>query len=230
MPPDFSTVTETCLSLAGLPFHSLPMPPAYALAQAGPPGNRVQCATRRYAIAGRAELRSVLIVSPRVQIINVFAYPRPDYSTPVFASECVQFGAKPIVGVIDLASCPDDPDCRRRAAATLDAAHAAFPQLINADDPPAWFGECRSGHDFFVRPADAAGFEPLFQAHFRLWTEWSAGLVDSMPSSPDSTRCRSRWIQSYKDHHRENSPGLPFLRKTFGENWTEGLLRDHFFA
>jgi hypothetical protein len=230
MPPPFATLADTCLTLTGLPFHSLPLPPGYALAQAGPAANPVRCVTRHYAIAGRAELRSVFIESPRVQIINLFAYPRPEYAAPVFASECVQFGAKPIVGVIDLASCPADHDCRRRAAATLDAAHAAFPQLINADDPPAWFGECRSGHDFFVRPAAAGGFEPLFEAHFRLWTEWTAGLVDSTPTSPASTLSRSRWIKSYKEHHRVNSPGLPFLHKTFGEEWTEGLLRDHFFA
>ena len=174
------------------------------------------------------EFRAVYIASPVVEIVNLFFFPDSHRPSPVFAMEFVRIGPRGVVGVIDCKAAPGD-SISQSALSILEAAHEAFPQLRNGDDPPAWYRDARSGYDFFVRPENLEVFADLVSAHHFVWGRYVRHILNG--SSDSSCQAlRQPFLRHYKDHHRDNSPGIPFLNKMFGVNWTETLLRDYLFA
>ncbi|MEM7789852.1 MAG: hypothetical protein AAF546_00490 [Verrucomicrobiota bacterium] len=176
------------------------------------------------------DIRCVHISSPRIEIINFFFFPHPAIALPVYAMEFVVFGKKPIVAVIDLKGLAADPQLKENCTQIMRLAHAHFPELTMATDPPGWFSECRSGEDFFSRPQQLHTMLSAKQAHEFV----CSCLYDIMPKanlySGDDAVKHAEAIRFYKDHHRENSPGLPFLNRTFGEEWTEHFLKNYLFS
>lgn len=176
------------------------------------------------------ELRSVHIHGPRIEIINLFHFPAPDRALPIYALEFVVFGRRPIVGVIDAKALNDHPFARSLWHDTLTDAHAAFPDLTRADDPPDWYEECRSGLDFFTRPEAVNGLGRLVACHTRIWARLTAAEKVAPRLDSTATAAHAVALAHYKDHHRINSPGLPFLHRTFGPEWTDRFLRTALFA
>lgn len=176
------------------------------------------------------ELRSVHIHGPRIEIINLFHFPSAARALPVYAMEFVLFGSRPIVGVIDAKPLNDHPYAHKVWQEILTDAHASFPDLVRADDPPPWYEECRSGLDFFTRPEDVNGLRRLLDCHASVWSRLTAAEVASPCLDAESTAAHSAELAEYKDHHRVNSPGLPFLHRTFGPEWTDRFLRTALFA
>ena len=214
----FAGLLDRLLVALPAPVSDPSIPAAFAARESA----AVRLAAVRRVLPGRAEIRAVHISGPRAEIVNVFLFPA--LAAPVFAMEFVAFGKKPVVGVIDAKG--HEPHGAALAASVLRAAHARHPGLPRGQDAPAWFEECRSGDDFFVRPADLAQFGLLTKLLEEVWGELLEGL-DSCPAAgaPDLAA-----VEAYKEHHRLHSPGRPFLHRTFGEEWTEAFMREFLFA
>lgn len=175
------------------------------------------------------ELRSVHIFGPKIQIINMFFFPHYEKELPVYAMEMVLYGKKPIVAVMDLIGMPCTPKASEDAHRVLMKAHEKYPNLHNADDPPNWFTECRSGNDFFIRPKSTEEITNLLSVHNDIWKSLLSLLQGCSLTNKNDLFPFSREVQNYKDHHRENSPGLKFLNRSFGEEWTNAFLKQHLF-
>lgn len=198
------------------------------LAQNGKKDTRFQA--RFYRTPWGGDLRSVHIKGPKVEIINLFHFPDAEQALPVYAIEFVVFGKRPIVGVIDLKMLVDFEDVPEQSAQILIEAHRRFPNLTPAEDPPEWYQECRSGHDFFTRPESLDLLDDLIACHEYVWGRLCA-LAEAQKRLPEAwVESQRNAVQAYKDHHRINSPGLPFLNRQFGEEWTDRFLREGLFA
>ncbi|MCH8475120.1 MAG: hypothetical protein LAT55_07825 [Opitutales bacterium] len=182
-----------------------------------------------YRIGAQGDFRGVHIFSPVIEIVNLFFFPNHSLRLPVFAMEFVRIGPRGVVGVIDCKGHDDDQSSQKIARSILGAAHRTFPHLTNGEDPPAWYAEARSGDDFFVRPESLAEFQELIRCHHFVWQQYAGHASDASPEKKASPE-RSNFLRYYKDHHRDNSPGIPFLNRVFGEDWTATFLRDHLFS
>jgi hypothetical protein len=176
------------------------------------------------------ELRSVHIHGARIEIINLFHFPAPYRALPVYAMEFVMFGRRPVVGVIDAKALAPHPYATTLWRRTLESAHTFFPQLTRADDPPDWYQDCRSGLDFFTRPDAADGMATLLACHAFVWKNLSAAGALAPKLDTLATAAHALALAEYKTHHRLNSPGLPFLHRTFGSDWTDRFLSKALFA
>lgn len=220
----FATVPPEAIEAAS--GRKLRLPPELASNQRGD----TTFSARFARLPAGGELRSVHIHGPRIEIINLFHFPSPDRALPVYAMEFVLFGRRPIVGVIDAKPLTDHPYAQTLWQNTLSNAHAAFPDLLRADDPPPWYEECRSGLDFFTRPEAVNGLGRLLSCHARVWSSLAAAELDAPRLDPSASASHALSLNHYKDHHRINSPGLPFLHRTFGPEWTDRFLRTALFA
>lgn len=106
-------------------------------------------------------------------------------------------------------------------------AHAAYP-FPSATNPPAWYRECRSGADFFIRPKDLAQLQTLHNVHKELWMRLNECLNAPLPALDTSAHHQA--LQAYKHHHRDNSPGISLLKQSFGETWTTRFLHECLLA
>jgi len=180
------------------------------------------------------EMRAVYIVGPKIEIINLFFFPTPTEMAPIYAMEFVQMGRRAVVGVIDVVSDPAQLTAVEEARSIIEPIRFNYKELKQGEDPPDWFQECRSGSDFFVRPEGAAQLTQLRAAHFQVFENYldrlgnHAARADSSPSGGE--RSARNWQSNYKAHHAENSPGLPFLNRTFGEEWAQVFLNQYLFA
>lgn len=180
--------------------------------------------------AAGGEARSVHIRGSRVEIINLFLFPDPGVALPLYAMEFVVFGRRPVVGVMDVVPLSGNPGARLCAEALLREAHARHPSLLDAGDPPGWFQECRSGLDFFVRPEGLEGVAELGACHLWIWESLLRHEADAPLVDPPARLLRAAELRRYKDHHRVHSPGLPFLHRTYGAEWTDRFLGEFLFA
>lgn len=206
----------------------LTLPPGYAHAERAEKNGTLRLRNTFYALPERGELRAVSISSPKIDIVTLFFYPEPDRQLPVFAMEFVELGPRPIVGVIDL--CSLLAGINSTTAHLLRTTRSAFPQLVQADDPPEWFQQCRSGDDFFIRPRDQQDLDELATAHLQVWQTLLTLAAQPRRLESAEALAHQQKIQDYKHHHRDHSPGLRLLNRSFGSEWTESYMRDHLFA
>jgi hypothetical protein len=222
--PLFANVPEAAIKAAS--GSMLQLPPDLSSNQRG----NIIFSARFARLSSGGELRSVHIYGPRIEIINLFHFPSPNRALPIYAMEFVLFGSKPIVGVIDAKPLHSHPFANNLWQETLTEAHAAFPDLITAEDPPPWYEECRSGLDFFTRPNTINDLQRLLDCHVLVWARLAAAEISAPLLDEYEAAAHSLALDEYKNHHRINSPGLPFLHRTFGLEWTDNFLRTALFA
>ncbi|WOO41363.1 hypothetical protein [Rubellicoccus peritrichatus] len=179
--------------------------------------------------ADSCEVRSVGIRSPKSEIINLFAYPLPHVAKPIFALEYVRFGQRGIVAVVDMYPALEGPGNLTYYSNLLKRTVVEYPQLSYSQEYPAWYAECRSGDDIFVRPDQTDEFGDLCELAAKLWASYLDGPQLRMSQSELVLRHRES-IQDYKRHHRLNSPGRKLLDKMFSETWTDSFLKEHHFV
>jgi hypothetical protein len=170
------------------------------------------------------DLRTVHIVSPKIEVLTCFLFPEPDRALPVYGMELVMLGRRPVIGVADLVDLNAGGSAGRNLLAD---AHRHFPSLPASDDMPEWFAECRSGSEFFMRPDEVTALEALAEVHHH--------LVDGLLALPAETpaadpQAHGAAIADYKHHHRIHSPGLPLMNSLFGADWTDRYMDEHLFA
>lgn len=223
---DLLEASRAALGLAG--FAARTLSDDYASRRHEQPSGVVAIDTWIHADAAGHEARMALIRSPKIEIVTAFLYPAAGVAAPLYAMELVRLGPKPVVAVMDCAAPPQDP-VHAEAQALLAAVRAEAPALVQAQDPPDWFVEARSGADLFYRPADGAALHRAGLLHLSLWSTLLLRLQRAAPRSPQAARDFAAFTRHYKDHHRAHSPGIPLLSKCFGADWTAGYLADCFF-
>lgn len=227
---DFGTLLDESISpLSPFPTEDVVLPPEYAEVQREEKQGWLTLKNRFISIKDLGEMRCVRIAAPKIDIITVFFFPIPYLQLPVFGMEFVVLGERPIVGVIDAPCLMPKMTCSTNLQALMQSTHEQFPDLVQADDPPEWYAECRSGMDFFVRPRTLADLRDLALAHLQIWN----GVVElfhfPLPLFDAEAEEYANHIQAYKDHHRINSPGLRLMNRSFGEAWTRQYLTGYLF-
>jgi hypothetical protein len=223
-------LTQALRYLEILTIREIDVPAAYAKVNRAEKQGKLQLESRFFEVQARGHFRSVYICAPKIDVFSFFFYPLPHFQLPIFATEFVRLGNRPIVAVIDAKCLIPSMTCRESVVTTLQQAHQSFPHLENADDPPDWYSACRSGYDFFVRPRDLPELETTMQACLHVWRDLVKIIHQHVDFGPAETETHARLIQDYKQHHRENSPGLPLLNRSFGPAWTNEYLSQYFFA
>lgn len=177
------------------------------------------------------ELRSVYIHSIKIEIFNLFFFPYDEFRAPIYAMEFVRMGERMVVAVLDVVGNPSLLESQDIAKNIISLHRQCNAHLPQAEDPPQWYQECRSGFDFFVRPERPEQMLELIRLHYVILEDYldALALITDMVSM-DQCIQTSSWQKNYKNHHADNSPGLPFLNRTFGPDWTCSLLREHLFA
>lgn len=222
-----------------------PVPPYFALRH-GLSGGAAAPVLRFHDldIPGIGTLRATDISGPRAEIFNAMLFPaRPDL-LPVFASEVVVFAGKVRVGVVDLQPLHGEA-LHHRTLAVLAPVAARFAQPAeSADLPPGgdlpdWALAHFTPHAIHTRPPTppAAGPPPcparLLEAHLAYLDAW-LDLTDATPGAgagPETDDLTPQTaLADYKHHHVLNTPGLPYLGKMFGVEWTERFLAEAMYA
>ncbi len=176
------------------------------------------------------ELRTVLITAPKIHIMTLFFFPQTTWQLPIFAMQFVYLGAKRIIGVMDI-KCLVAMCCHQTVHDILIQAHHQFPEIKTSDYPPAWYQACRSGLDFYTHPKDELEISELGQAYLYLWKQFIVLLKEPEPFSSALERdLYQKQLTDYKAHHRDHSPGLPLLQRSFGIEWTDDFFWNYLFA
>ena len=174
---------------------------------------------------GRFSWRMVHLATPRAEMLNILVFPESESAAPIFVCELMTFTHKPVVGVIDLA--PFDQTSTQVSKTILESAHQQFARLVSSVDRPDWYEDCRSGHDFFVRPENFTQLTELQLAAEFVWDLLlkTQAKID-IPARGLETPAK---IINYKSHHLTHNPGRPFLHRLFGPELSEEFLSRHLY-
>jgi hypothetical protein len=220
---------DKCLAeLAGLGVEEESLPEPFAQAKRMESQGELLLRNRFFRLPGLGELRSASIVSPKINIANLFFFPEPRQQLPVYANEFVVLGSKPIVAVID-AKCLLPSCCSEQVETILQNMHFQNPQFRQDVGTPNWYNEERSGRDFFIRPGSLEEMAEIIQLNEFIWREIVSLFVQPTAYVDTISDLHAKRLRAYKDNHRLHSPGIPMLIRCFGEDWTSAYLADYFF-
>ncbi len=220
---------ETIQCLDPYPSKEIQLPDEFAQVQREEKEGVLTLRNRFLDIGDYGQFRSVIISSPKINIITVFFFPLPCRQLPVFAMEFVVLGKQPIVGVVDAKCLLNTMECRFSISKTLEQIHLQFSHLVQANDPPEWYQDCRSGNDFFIRPKDEIELDALSIVHSLVWRSTINLFMQSHTYNNSEASLHDTCIQVYKDHHRVNSPGYRLMNRSFGHDWTQEYLSNYLF-
>lgn len=170
-------------------------------------------------VPGLGDARATLIHSPRAEIFNAMVFPDDAEALPVFAAEWVAFAGRVHVAVADLQPVVETrsaDEARARAEAVL----ARFPTIEQSDDRPDWCRDYFTPGALFARGCQENGV--LLDAYAAYLREFLA-MAGSVPIR--GRRTGGAAVDAYKLHHVENTPGLAYLSRFFGADWTHDFLR-----
>jgi hypothetical protein len=223
-------IEDSVQALNGFELTPIDLDSGFAQARRDENQGELCLSNRFFRILGVGEIRSMLIESPKIHIVNFYFYPDADRDLPLYAMGFVVLGSKPVAAIIDAPCMLPTLPCRSQVVAEWTERRRGFVDLPQAEDMPAWYAECRSGYDFFIRPDGDESMARLSLAHSQLWR----GMVVRMAGAgglPKSMHDHYRQaVAEYKRHHAKNTPGLALLRRSFGEEWTTKYLNEVFFA
>ena len=220
-------IQDTLATLAALDCQPSPLPEIFARVERNKVDGVLVMETHFMTVADKGELRWVHIYSPKINVLTLFFYPHPRWQLPVYCMELVVFSAQPIVAMLDTV-CLIPMSCDETIGQFMTAAHKNHPELLQATDTPDWFEQCRSGQDFFIRPQNDDEMNKLSKIHLTIISSIQVLLVEaSLFSEFDAARHQDS-LQAYKNHHRQHSPGLRLMNRSFGEQWTADYM-NYFF-
>ena len=170
---------------------------------------------------GLGDLRATLIHGPRAEIFNVMLYPADALALPILAAEIVAFGPRIHVAVADLQAARPGP-VALRASQEMESLAPLIAALPDGGDRPAWCDAYFTPGALFTRPGATPCHDALLEAYSRVVGCFAAWAAREHPS-----QCAPRGqqgVDEYKLHHIENSPGLTYLGRMFGAEWTTRFL------
>ena len=198
-------------------------PPDLACAE-GAQG-RFRLRARRSQLAGRAELRAVVIEGTSASIFNCLIFPEERTDLPVFVAELLVAGGSTKLLFVDLQTPGLSHDEARRVAGLtrpLDERHRRW----RSDEPaPGWALEFSGGHASYVRPT-AEEVPPVTDIYCEFLQCW-VGLATGQGRPADEPRRDA--VRRFKDHHVESSPVAGYLARVFGEGWTARFLTEFLY-
>lgn len=178
-------------------------------------------------IEGIGQLRVTLIEGGKAQIFNAMVFPNSVERLPVFASEIVVFGGKVRVAVIDLQPLCNFIRMRYWMTEQISPLRALYSDLPQEEKMPEWCLSHFTPHSIFTRSNEEHSISRILEAYIEyldLFVELALGTWSAKPALD------CRLLREYKDHHITHTPGLPFLGKMFGEDWTHRYLREAMYA
>lgn len=187
--------------------------------------DKLKLNAQAWQIGALGDIRSVHIYSEKIEISNFFFFPYADYALPCYALEFVRFSVRPVVGIIDLIGL--NPDVDKRYSQLMQTLRVQSP-LPQSADIPAWYQDCRSGDDFFIRPQSDADLLHLHKIHHDIWQQLQPMFSQAVHCK--TTTKHAKALQHYKQHHQDNIPGVSLLNKSFGQAWTQQFLGEYLFA
>jgi hypothetical protein len=208
-------------ALGSLPWEPVAEPADLARAEAGPEGRRTTLAFHSFVLPGVAQLRATVIVGPRVQIFNAMAFPLREDQLPILATEVVLFGDSLRIGVVDLETAGEGPVAERTAAA-LDGLAPVAGAFTRVDPLPEWCAAYFSPQCIVTRADGLDDLPRLADALAAFAGSW-ADLVGEAGAAAMGD-APGPGVQAYKHHHIVHSPGLVFLGRMFGEEWTRRYM------
>ncbi len=200
----------------------------YASGRAELASGAVDLCYARYEGADGSDIRFMHMQSAKVDVQTLFVYPNPATDAAVFAAETVSLGRRPTILVMDMPVLSPG-DTSRKVQFYLAMKSAALRHgVINTDDVPEWYQDCRTGSDVFVRPtapeqgiAFSACLADMVNLHAHSWGGINSRACDS-PAGHQAA------VQAYKTHHAEHSPGVPLMTRCFGPAWAAGFMKVFF--
>jgi len=207
----------------------LETPPAYARKQGELRGKVYDMDNVAYSTDKLRKVRLSRIQAEASYILNLMAFPAPDYDLPIFGAELLAFRGAPHLVVIDHQPLwKDDPDYARRYIAPLADLHARYAHLPTRERSlPAWTEAFFSPYTLYSRPnlENLAEIEACFQAY------WTAYLdqVDQAQTQPQAQQRILARQAEYCQNHTENEQGETMLQKLFGHEWCANFVHDFLF-
>jgi hypothetical protein len=187
----------------------------------------------------RFSVRCTHIHGPNVEILNVMGFPASPAHQPILATDFICYGGRPRIAVADLQPLwgRDSAGVATGLTAKLDdmlrPLAESFADVRAVEELPDWCAEYFTPYCFFALPNVAAAIPRLIEAYHAYCDAWSDGWIgDSSKGEPRSdlgdVAAAGRLVE-YKRHHRESSPGLSFMAKVFGAEWSESYLREFMY-
>ena len=221
-------LNETIHTLEGFSYEPTKLPDEFAHQQRKEKQGLLTLANHFGEVTNLGDFRGVLIQSSKINIVTMFFFPSACIELPVFAMEFVVLSQRPIIAVIDAKCLLDDMHNRATVKEILSQIHRSHPLIKQAQDMPNWYIECRSGDDFFIRPT-LEELPQLSNIHLSVWQKIVDLFHKPRRLSAQQTQQHEIALKQYKEHHRINSPGLPLLKRSFGEQWTNSYLTQYLF-
>ena len=183
-----------------------------------------------FQIAGYGQLRIAHTHAPKINIIAVFFFPEYCCQLPVYSMEFVMLGQKPIIALMDTVCLVEPMPISKATKSFMAKAHADYSEFNKLEELPQWFKECRSGDEFFYRPLDAKEFLRLGEIHLSLIKNLTKLFQAVKPFDEVHGNSHKVLLESYKKHHKINSPGIRLMNRSFGEDWTHEYLSAYLFG
>lgn len=201
--------------------------PAYAEAKAVVGSGSLTMTTQAFHLGDLYTLRGVYIKSPKIEIANLFLFPRPDYPLPLHVLEVVLLSGRPIAAILDQIDLSSSDSSATPQLVELRQQHS---NMMNSDTVPEWFAACRSGREFFLRPDNPEEVQTFLSIHDEMLQSLAENWSTPNRLSLHATTKHALRIEHYKQHHAANAPGKPLLTSCFGAQWSEDYLKQCLFA
>jgi Ferredoxin-dependent bilin reductase len=183
-----------------------------------------------YQINDVGQLRIAHTYAPKINIVAIFFFPEPGFQLPVYSMEFVMLGEKPIVALMDMACLVSSTPISDVVKGFMASVHSQYPEFSRTEILPEWFEQCRSGDEFFFRPNQAEDFKTLSKIHLLLLQNLTQLFQNAEKYDEDKSLLHKANLDTYKIHHKINSPGLRLMNRSFSSEWTQEYLTNHLFA
>jgi Ferredoxin-dependent bilin reductase len=227
----FHTLIEKTMAVfAGLSCQQLELPNQFAKIERHEQDGVLAIENHFFKIGDVGQLRIAHTHAPKINIIAVFFFPEYAYQLPVYSMEFVLLGQKPIIALMDTACLIQPMMISTVVNDLMDAAHTDYPEFSQGEALPQWFDECRSGHEFFIRPREISEFSALGEIHLSLIGQLTKLFQNADGLDKKTAALHKTHLENYKHHHKINSPGTRLMNRSFGEEWTNEYLTAYLFS
>lgn len=173
------------------------------------------------------DARCCLIVSSRVEVLNLMIFPWSAESCPIFASEIIVFGNLIRVAVVDHQSANPASALKSQIESELAPLHEFHQSKVSGGgELPEWARAHFTSSCIYSRPRDESETPFLCMAFNDYLDFWAERWLRT--AQPEFTA--SDHLASYLTHHIENTPGRPFLSGTFGKDWAERYFGEFMYV
>ena len=203
----------------------LNVPEQYAAVEVSQKSLQFQC--RAWQAGHWGTYRSACIQAPKIEIINTFFFPNPQWQCPILALQAVVLTHQPQIFIIDMAFLSNKSNTYILNA--YQQSRATLNDLPNDPQMPEWYQQCRSSHDIFRRPVNWEETRRLCDVYVTIAKQFWQWLPSVELLKPSEINLHTHALQYYKDFHRLNTSGLKFLQQSFGADWTDNFLK-YFYA